>query len=179
MVKQCSGNYMDLPPHTALCGVIGCKSGRYSIFIEFRCSSIGFAIFRPLHSIATNAIKFLAENGIATFFANNPRPVNKWWLMSYVLIVSTVQICNPVVFLVKMKTDDRPLHCYFKGRKCNTITASLWLAREAEISEFSRLMFWAKYRRLLFLELYSAPCCRGTRKLSLRWSMYLHSRLHK
>ena len=141
MVKQCSGNYMDSPPHTALCGVIGGKPCWNSIFIEFRCPSIGLAILRPFHSIATNAIKYLAENGIATFFANNPRPVNKWWLMPYVLIMSTVQICNPVVFLVKMKTDDRPLHCYFKGRKCNTITASLWLVREAEISEFSRLKF--------------------------------------
>ena len=179
MVKQCPGNYMDSPPYTALCSVIGCKPGRYSVFVKFRRSSIGFAILRPFHSIATNAIQLFAEIGFATFFANHPRPVYKWWLMPYVLIVSTVQTRSPMVFFVKMKTDDRPLHCYFNNRKCDTITASLWLGREAEISEFFRLMFWAKYRRLLFSEPCSAPCCRGTRKLSLRWSMYLRGRLHK
>jgi hypothetical protein len=79
------------------------------------------AFLRPRLLLAEAALEECAESLVSTFGVRDPRPHLKRRLVSYVPLVSTGELGNPVTKLVLVIPDDLALHCV---RVCRTLCDS-------------------------------------------------------
>jgi len=63
-----------------------------------------------LLAVADTAVEIFPEHGLSSVRSYNPRSLDEGWVVPHMLIVSTLELRDPLLLWVLTKADNAPLH---------------------------------------------------------------------